>query len=139
MFRETVRTTAVAMPLTNPAFPTSPYRFINRGYFIIRYRTDLAALRRVIGLIKVFGLKTAGGGVMCNADCPGCPWSRNSPTTSQMHITLKDAAKALLVEKQPSLDFVSSSSVAPLPPCARKRPARSPVRQSPSMAAGTAQ
>jgi acetoacetate decarboxylase len=27
---ETVRTKAFAMPLTNPAFPPGPYRFVNR-------------------------------------------------------------------------------------------------------------
>ena len=48
MKHETVRTTAFAMPLTNPAFPPGPYRFINREYFIIQYRTDPEALRRVV-------------------------------------------------------------------------------------------
>src|SRR3989442_15491902 len=48
MKHETVRTTAFAMPLTNPAFPSGPYRFINREYFIIQYRTDPEALRRVV-------------------------------------------------------------------------------------------
>jgi acetoacetate decarboxylase len=48
MKHETVRTTAFAMPLTNPAFPAGPYRFINREYFIIQYRTDPEALRRLI-------------------------------------------------------------------------------------------
>lgn len=40
--------TAFAMPLTNPAFPPGPYRFINREYLIITYRTDPAALQRVV-------------------------------------------------------------------------------------------
>ena len=48
MKHETVRTTAFAMPLTNPAFPPGPYRFINREYFIIQYRTDPEALRRIV-------------------------------------------------------------------------------------------
>ena len=48
MHRDTVRTAAFAMPLTNPAFPPGPYRFINREYFIIQYRTDPEALRRVV-------------------------------------------------------------------------------------------
>jgi acetoacetate decarboxylase len=48
MLQESVRTTAFAMPLTNPAFPMGPYRFINREYFIIQYRTDPEALRRVV-------------------------------------------------------------------------------------------
>jgi acetoacetate decarboxylase len=47
MKHETVRATAFAMPLTNPAFPPGPYRFINREYFI-QYRTDPEALRRVV-------------------------------------------------------------------------------------------
>src|SRR5437764_102129 len=48
MKQETVRTTAFAMPLTNPAFPPGPYRFVNREYFIIQYRTDPEALRRIV-------------------------------------------------------------------------------------------
>jgi len=48
MKHETVRTTAFAMPMTNPAFPRGPYRFTNREYFIIQYRTDPEALRRVV-------------------------------------------------------------------------------------------
>src|SRR5436305_15336731 len=48
MKHETVRTTAFAMPLTNPAFPPGPYRFVNREYFIIQYRTDPEALRRIV-------------------------------------------------------------------------------------------
>jgi acetoacetate decarboxylase len=48
MRHETVRASAFAMPLTNPAFPAGPYRFVNREYFIIQYRTDLEALRRIV-------------------------------------------------------------------------------------------
>lgn len=36
------------MPLTSPAFPKGPYRFTNREYFIITYRTDPDVLRAVI-------------------------------------------------------------------------------------------
>src|ERR1700676_4460668 len=39
---------AFAMPLTNPAYPTGPYRFVNREYLIITYRTDPAKLRAVV-------------------------------------------------------------------------------------------
>ena len=39
---------AFAMPLTNPAFPPGPYRFINREFLIITYRTDPAKLRAVV-------------------------------------------------------------------------------------------
>ena len=48
MKHETVRATAFAMPLTHPAFPLGPYRFVNREYFIIQYRTDPKALRRIV-------------------------------------------------------------------------------------------
>jgi acetoacetate decarboxylase len=48
MHQETVRTKAFAMPLTNPAFPRGPYRFVDREYFIIQYRTDPEALRRLV-------------------------------------------------------------------------------------------
>lgn len=44
----TLRRKAFAMPPSSPAFPPGPYRFVNREYFIIRYRTDLAALRQVV-------------------------------------------------------------------------------------------
>ena len=40
--------TAYAMPLTNPAYPPGPYRFIDREYVIISYRTDPDALRAVV-------------------------------------------------------------------------------------------
>ncbi len=43
-----VRRTAYSMPLTNPSFPPGPYRFFNREYFIITYRTDPEALRAVV-------------------------------------------------------------------------------------------
>lgn len=39
---------AYATPLTNPAYPPGPYRFIDREYIIINYRTDMEALRAVV-------------------------------------------------------------------------------------------
>ena len=39
---------AFAMPLTSPAFPCGPYRFVNREYLIITYRTDPERLRAVV-------------------------------------------------------------------------------------------
>ncbi|CAB3631059.1 acetoacetate decarboxylase [Achromobacter pestifer] len=44
----TIREQAFAMPFTNPAFPRGPYRFINREFFIISYRTDPDRLRAVV-------------------------------------------------------------------------------------------
>ena len=43
-----VRKQAFAMPLTSPAYPPGPYRFVNREYMIITYRTDPAKLRAVV-------------------------------------------------------------------------------------------
>jgi acetoacetate decarboxylase len=48
MDRMTLRQNAFAMPPVSPAFPPGPYRFVNREYFIIRYRTDPDVLRRVV-------------------------------------------------------------------------------------------
>jgi acetoacetate decarboxylase len=48
MNEEEVRRSAFAMPLTSPAFPPGPYRFVNREYLIVRYRTDPEALAAVI-------------------------------------------------------------------------------------------
>lgn len=43
-----VKRTAFAMPLTSPAFPPGPYRFVNREFLIVTYRTDPEALRTVV-------------------------------------------------------------------------------------------
>jgi acetoacetate decarboxylase len=43
-----VRERAFAMPLTNPAYPPGPYRFRNREFMIITYRTDPEKLRALV-------------------------------------------------------------------------------------------
>ena len=43
-----VRRTAYSMPLTNPAFPMGPYRFFNREFLVVTYRTDPEALAAVV-------------------------------------------------------------------------------------------
>ena len=43
-----VRERAFAMPLTSPAYPIGPYRFINREFLIITYRTDPQKLRELV-------------------------------------------------------------------------------------------
>src|SRR5256714_1856514 len=43
-----VRERAFAMPLTSPAYPVGPYRFCNREYLIITYRTDAKKLRELV-------------------------------------------------------------------------------------------
>jgi acetoacetate decarboxylase len=48
MTEDDVRKRAFAMPLTSPAYPPGPYRFVNREFLIISYRTDPDALAAVI-------------------------------------------------------------------------------------------
>ena len=48
MTEDEVLKTAYAMPLTSPAYPKPPFRFVNREFVIVTYRTDPAALARVI-------------------------------------------------------------------------------------------
>jgi acetoacetate decarboxylase len=43
-----IKAGAFAMPFTSPAFPRGPYRFVDREFLIITYRTDPDALRAVI-------------------------------------------------------------------------------------------
>lgn len=43
-----VRKSAFAMPLTSPAYPIGPYRFYNREYLIITYKTDPEKLRELV-------------------------------------------------------------------------------------------
>src|SRR5580693_2627927 len=43
-----VRAKAFAMPLNNPAFPPGPYKFYNREFVVISYRTDPALLAKVV-------------------------------------------------------------------------------------------
>ena len=48
MTEQEVLDSAYAMPLTRPAYPKPPYRFVDREFVIITYRTDPAALARVV-------------------------------------------------------------------------------------------
>jgi len=48
MTEDEIRQNAFAMPIYNPAYPPGPYRFIDREYLIITYRTDPAMLEKVI-------------------------------------------------------------------------------------------
>src|ERR1700731_23631 len=45
---EDVRKNAFCMPMANPAYPPGPYRFYNREYLIITYRTDPVKLREPV-------------------------------------------------------------------------------------------
>jgi len=48
MTEDEVLEEAFAMPITSPAYPRGPYRFVNREFLIITYRTDPDALAAVI-------------------------------------------------------------------------------------------
>lgn len=48
MKEDDVKSRAFAMPLTSPAYPVGPYKFYNREYLIITYRTDMEKLRAVV-------------------------------------------------------------------------------------------
>src|SRR5260370_6931002 len=43
-----VKARAFAMPLTSPAYPPGPYRFVDREFLIITYRSDPEKLRAVV-------------------------------------------------------------------------------------------
>ena len=45
--RDVVKT-AYSMPLTSPAYPRGPYRFFDREFLVITYRTDRDRLREVV-------------------------------------------------------------------------------------------
>ena len=48
MKAQDVRQNAFAMPLTSPAYPPGPYRFVDREFLVITYRTDPELLRAVV-------------------------------------------------------------------------------------------
>ena len=48
MNADEVRERAFAMPLTQPAYPPGPYRFYDREYLVITYRTDVERLRAIV-------------------------------------------------------------------------------------------
>lgn len=48
MTEEEVRKNGFAMPMHNPAYPPGPYRFIDREFLIITYRTDPDLLRKMV-------------------------------------------------------------------------------------------
>ena len=45
---QNIKANAFAMPFTSPAFPRGPYRFTQREFLFITYRTDIDALRAVV-------------------------------------------------------------------------------------------
>ncbi|MCS6909506.1 MAG: 3-hydroxybutyrate dehydrogenase [Anaerolineales bacterium] len=79
----------------------------------------VAAKHGLVGLTKVVGLETAGSGITCNAICPG--WVRTElvekqivARAQQLNLPIEEAATSLLVEKQPSRQFVSVEQIGQL-------------------------
>ena len=60
-----VRRNACSMPLTNPAFPMGPYRFFNREFLVVTYRTDPEALAAVVAAVVPEPLEVTDSLVNC--------------------------------------------------------------------------
>ena len=76
----------------------------------------VAAKHGLIGLTKTVALETAATGITCNAICPG--WVLTPLVQKQIdalatrdRMTIEDAKKKLLAEKQPSHDFATPEQI----------------------------
>ena len=79
----------------------------------------VAAKHGIVGFTKVVALETATTGVTCNAICPG--WVLTPLVQKQVdaraardNLSQDEAKKSLLMEKQPSLQFVTTEQLAGL-------------------------
>lgn len=48
MNRNDIKQNAYAMPVFNPSYPRGPFKFVDREFLIIKYETDIEALRAVV-------------------------------------------------------------------------------------------
>ena len=69
---------AYAMPLTSPACPPGPYRFVNREFFIVTYRTSAEAVRAAYRSRSKSPLRSS------NTSSSGCPIRRASAITPSL-------------------------------------------------------
>ena len=79
----------------------------------------VAAKHGIVGLTKVTALETATTGVTCNAICPG--WvltplvqKQVDARAAQSGISIEEAKKQLLAEKEPSLQFTTPEELGEL-------------------------
>ncbi|SNT21610.1 3-hydroxybutyrate dehydrogenase [Noviherbaspirillum humi] len=79
----------------------------------------VAAKHGIVGLTKVTALETAQTGVTCNAICPG--WvltplvqKQVDARAAQHGVSIEEAKKGLLAEKQPSGEFVTPDQLGEL-------------------------
>jgi 3-hydroxybutyrate dehydrogenase len=79
----------------------------------------VAAKHGLVGLTKAVALETAQSGITCNAICPG--WVRTALVEKQIEVlakqsgsSLEDAARELLLEKQPSARFTTVEQIGGL-------------------------
>jgi 3-hydroxybutyrate dehydrogenase len=79
----------------------------------------VAAKHGIVGLTKVTALENAQGGVTCNAICPG--WvltplvqKQIDAKAAEQKITVAEATKQLLQEKEPSLRFTTPEELGAL-------------------------
>ncbi|HVY08196.1 MAG TPA: 3-hydroxybutyrate dehydrogenase [Burkholderiales bacterium] len=79
----------------------------------------VAAKHGVVGLTKTVALETAGSGVTCNAVCPGFVLTPLVETqindrAKERGISREDAIRNVILERQPSKEFVKIEEVAAL-------------------------
>jgi 3-hydroxybutyrate dehydrogenase len=79
----------------------------------------VAAKHGIVGFTKVAALETAQTGITCNAICPG--WvltplvqKQVDARAAQQGISIEEAKKSLLMEKQPSGEFVTPEQLGEL-------------------------
>ena len=49
-----------SMPLQSPTYPVGPYKFFERQYMIVNYRSDPAMIRQMLGMDQIRTPKTEG-------------------------------------------------------------------------------
>jgi 3-hydroxybutyrate dehydrogenase len=79
----------------------------------------VAAKHGVVGLTKTVALEAATAGITCNAICPGYVWTplveKQIPDTMKArNLTKEQVINDVLLEAQPTKQFVTSEQVAAL-------------------------